>query len=179
MSWSVVCAVCCHTALVLNITSAVGYIELLNQIRCKQNMHILISTLWLRAHNDGRGGGGCRARRYTLFILGTMSTSVQFSSDKGRFVWRYNTFLSQAVVFANGILLALASGVNKMKKQSVHLFNVQSSRKNKKSMHYACNSVRNFVLEFNCFPKVTINEDILGSYVGFTAIVNISILGCS
>ena len=72
----------------------------------------------------------CHAERLICFL--------QVHSHSGTFVWRHNTCLSQAVVFVNGIVLALACGVkrNLILKQSVHLYNVQNNRKNRKYVHW-------------------------------------------
>ena len=83
--------------------------------------YTLTTTLWLRVSLSKMGGWGwevaviCRGRRQTLLVFETVHFST-ISSDKGRFVWRHNTFLDQAMVFVNGIVQALAFRFKKKKK---------------------------------------------------------------
>ena len=61
--------------------------------------------LSITKQNGGWGwevAGICRGRRQILLIFETVNFST-ISSDIGRFVWRHNTFLDQAMVFVNGV----------------------------------------------------------------------------
>ena len=79
------------------------------------------------------GGGGIKLHNDTDFVyLGNYVNFGPVSSDEGKLVWRHNTFLSQAILVVNGIVLTLASGVkqNLILKWSVDSFNVkQQSQK--------------------------------------------------
>ena len=92
-----------------SMTVSVVSIELLRQIRCKQDGDTLIVTLWLRVSVSTNWkawgwGGGVPCNETDLVYLGNYVKFTATSSDKARFV---------TIVFVNGILLALTFEVNR------------------------------------------------------------------